>query len=44
MNINPKTGTITYAGKKGFHDDTVMSLAIAYNAIHSNRGTYALKF
>ena len=44
MNINPKTGTITYAGKKGFHDDTVMSLAIAYYAIHSNRGTYALKF
>ena len=44
MNINPKTGTITYAGKKGFHDDTVMSLAIAYNAIHSNKGTYALKF
>lgn len=44
MNINPKTGTITYAGKKGFHDDTVMSLAIAYNAIHSNKGTYALSF
>lgn len=44
MNINPKTGTITYAGKKGFHDDTVMSLAIAYYAIHSNKGTYALSF
>lgn len=44
MNINPRTGTITYAGKKGFHDDTVMSLAIAYHAIHSNKGTYAVSF
>lgn len=44
MSLNPKTNTITYNGKQGFHDDYVMSLAIAYKAVNSSQGNYSVSF
>lgn len=43
MQINNKTGVVSYSGKKGFHDDTVMSLAIAYKAANASLGMYNIK-
>lgn len=38
MQINAKTKTVTYNGAAGSHDDTVMALAFAYDALLSGGG------
>lgn len=43
MQFNPKTNTISYNGRTGFHDDYVMSLAIAYKAANASLGKYNIK-
>lgn len=37
-----KGGKVTYNAQAGFHDDGVMSLAIVYDSITGNAGTYRL--
>lgn len=32
MQVNPKTKTVTYNGAGNFHDDTIIALALAYDA------------
>lgn len=44
MEINLKTKTITYNGARGTHDDTVMSLALAYHAYKKSLGEFRLVF
>ena len=39
-----KSGAITFNGSTGTHDDMVIATMLSYYAIHSNKGTYALKF
>lgn len=39
-----KTGVITFNGRVGVHDDMVIATMLSYYAIHSKKGTYALKF
>lgn len=43
MEINPKTKTVTFNGK-GAHDDTVMSLAFAYDAYLNNYSSFSIEF
>ena len=38
MQVNAKTKTVTYNGAAGSHDDTVMALAFAYDALLSGGG------
>jgi hypothetical protein len=42
---SPKTKTVRYAAPNGFHDDGVMSLAIAYHSLKSQatKGVYAIR-
>lgn len=40
MQVNKNTGNITFNAPNGFKDDLVMSLAICFDSITSNRGTY----
>ena len=42
---NPNTRNVKYEGKKGFHDDIIMSLGIGYYALKQkkSRGTYAFR-
>lgn len=39
-----KSGAISFNGRVGVHDDMVIATMLSYYAIHSNKGTYALKF
>ena len=39
-----KSGVVTFNGRVGVHDDMVIATMLSYYAIHSNKGTYALKF
>ena len=39
-----KSGVISFNGRVGVHDDMVIATMLSYYAIHSNKGTYALKF
>lgn len=43
MEINPKTKTVTYNGKNS-HDDTIISLALAYDAYLNPRGGFEISF
>ena len=38
MQINPKTKTVTYNGAGNIHDDTIIALALAYDAYISGGG------
>lgn len=42
---NPKTKSVRYSAPNGFHDDGVMSTAIAYHSLKSlkNNGVYAIR-
>ena len=43
MEINPKTKTVTFNGKNS-HDDTVMALALAYDAYLNSIGGFSISF
>jgi len=43
MQVNPKTKTVTFNGRGG-HDDTVMSLAFAYDAFLNGYGNFEIMF
>jgi len=44
MEINPRTKTVTFNGANNSHDDTVISLALAYDAYLNNSGGFVITF
>lgn len=44
MQVNKKTGNVTFNAPSGFKDDCVMSLAICYDSISSNKCNYKMSF